>query len=78
MYICCLVAFATFATPWTIAHQTPLSMRSFRHEYWSGLPFPSPGAGEKGHLPDPEIELACPTLADRFFTTERPGKPACM
>ena len=38
----------------------------------------SPGAGEKGHLPDPEIKLACPTLADRFFTTERPGKPACM
>ena len=33
----------SFATPWTIAHQTPLSMRFPRQEYWSGLPFPSPG-----------------------------------
>ena len=31
-----------FATPWTIAHQTPLSMEFSRQEYWSGLPFPSP------------------------------------
>ena len=31
-----------FATPWTIAHQAPLSMGFSRHEYWSGLPFPSP------------------------------------
>ena len=31
-----------FATPWTIAHQVPLSMEFSRHEYWSGLPFPSP------------------------------------
>ena len=39
------------ATPWTAAHQTPLSMEFSRQEYWSGLPFPSPGA-----LPNPEIE----------------------
>ena len=32
-----------FATPWTIAHQAPLSMGFSRHEYWNGLPFPSPG-----------------------------------
>ena len=32
-----------FATPWTIAHQAPLSMGFFRQEYWSGLPFPTPG-----------------------------------
>ena len=32
-----------FATPWTVAHQTPLSMGFSRQEYWSGLPFPSPG-----------------------------------
>ena len=32
-----------FATPWTVAHQAPLSMGSSRQEYWSGLPFPSPG-----------------------------------
>ena len=44
-----------FATPWTVAHQAPLSMRSPRQEYRSGLPFPSPG-----DLPDPEIKLASP------------------
>ena len=32
-----------FETPWTVAHQAPLSMEFFRQEYWSGLPFPSPG-----------------------------------
>ena len=40
-----------FATPWTVAYQTPLSMGFSRQEYWSGLPFPSPG-----HLPDPGIK----------------------
>ena len=38
-------------TPWTVAHQTPLSMGFLRQEYWSGLPFPSPE-----DLPDPETE----------------------
>ena len=32
-----------FVTPWTVAHQAPLSMGFSRQEYWSGLPFPSPG-----------------------------------
>ena len=32
-----------FTTPWTVAHQAPLSIEFFRQEYWSGLPFPSPG-----------------------------------
>ena len=41
-----------FATPWTVAHQAPLSMGFSRQEYWSGLPFPSPG-----DLPNPGIEL---------------------
>ena len=42
-----------------------------RQEYWSGLPFPTPG-----ELPDPGIKPASPTLDGRFFlTTERPGKP---
>ena len=41
-----------FVTPWTVAHQAPLSMGFFRQEYWSGLPFPPPGG-----LPDPGIEL---------------------
>ena len=39
---CCLVA-DSFSTPWTIARQAPLSIGSLRQEYWSGLPFPSPG-----------------------------------
>ena len=42
-----------FATPWTAAHQAPLSMGFSRQEHWSGLPFPPPG-----HLPDPGIEPA--------------------
>ena len=45
------------ATPWTGAHQTPLSMGYFRQEIWSGLPFPSPG-----DLPNPGIEPSSPTL----------------
>ena len=59
----------TFVTPQTVAHQAPLSMGFPRQEYWSGLPFPSPG-----DLPDPGIEPVCPALADGFFTTEPPGK----
>ena len=54
-------------TPWTVAHQAPLSMGFFRQEYWSGLPFPSPG-----NLPNPGIKpasLTSPALAGRFFTT---------
>ena len=46
-----------FATPWTVAHQAPPSMGFSRQEYWSGLPFPSPG-----DLPDPGIESRSPTL----------------
>ena len=47
-----------FATPWTVAHQAPLSMGFSRQEFWnSGLPFPSPG-----DLPDPEIEPWSPGL----------------
>ena len=60
-------------TPWTVSHQAPLSMGFSRQEYWSGLPFPSPG-----DLPNPGIELASlvsPALAGRFFSTESPGKP---
>ena len=46
-----------FATPWTVALQAPLSMEFSRQEYWSGLPFPSPG-----DLPDPEIQPGSPAL----------------
>ena len=55
------------ATPWAVACQAPLSMGFSRQEYWSGLPYPPPGA-----LPDPEIEpvsLKSLALAGGFFTT---------
>ena len=55
-----------FVTPWTIAHQAPLSMAFSRQEYWSGLPCFPPGG-----LPDPEIKpvpLISPALADGFFS----------
>ena len=56
-----------FVTPWTIDRQAPLPMEFSRQEYWSGLPFTTPG-----DLPNPGIEpasLASPALACRFFTT---------
>ena len=59
-----------FVTPWTTAHQAPLSMGFPRQEYWSGLPFPSPG-----DLPNPGIEPSSPALAGGFLTTEPSGKP---
>ena len=63
----------SFVTPWTVAGQTPLSMEFSRQEYWSRLPFPSPG-----DLPDPEIKPVSPALGGRFFTTEPPGKPVTV
>jgi len=56
-----------FATPWTVACQAPLSMGFSRHEYWSGLPFPSPG-----DLPNRGIELASltsPTFSSVQFSS---------
>ena len=53
-----------FAAPWTVAHQAPLSMGFPRQEYWSGMPFPSPG-----DLPNPGIKPTSPALASGFFTT---------
>ena len=58
-----------FATPWTVACQALLSMGFSRQEYWSGLPFPSPG-----YLPDPGIEPGCPALEADALTSEPPGK----
>ena len=58
-----------FATPWTVAHQSPPSMAFSRQEYWSGLPFPSPG-----DLPDPGIEPKSPALQADALTSEPPGK----
>ena len=56
-----------FATPWTVTCQVPLSMGYVRQEYWSGLPFLSPG-----DFPDPGVKptsIASPALAGGFFTT---------
>ena len=61
---------SSFGTPWTIACQVPLSMEFPLQEYWSDLPFPSPG-----YLPNRGIRLLSPRLAGGFFTAEPPGKP---
>ena len=50
-------------TPWTVVYEVPPSMEFSRQEYWSGLPFPSPG-----DLPDPGIEPGSPTLQVDGFT----------
>ena len=57
------------ATPWTVAHQDPLSMGFSRQEYWSGLPFPS-----RGELPDPGIKPRSSALQADALTSEPPGK----
>ena len=59
-----------FGTPGTSARQAPLSVGFPRQEYWSGLPFSSPG-----DLPDPGFEPTSLALAGAFFTTKLPGKP---
>ena len=59
-----------FASPWTAVCQSPLSIGFPRQEYWSGLPFPSPG-----NLPDPGIKPVSSSLQEDFFTTEPLGKP---
>ena len=70
LYACVLSSFSPVqlcATPWTVAHQAPLSMGFSRQEYWSGLPCYPPG-----DLPDPGIKpisLKSSALANGFFTT---------
>ena len=61
----------SFVTPWTVAHQAPLSMGFSRQEYWSGLPFTSPG-----DLPNPGIKPRSPALQADALTSEPPGKPS--
>ena len=55
--------------PWTVVCQAPLSMELPRQEYWSGLPFPSPG-----DLLDPGIKLVSPALQADSLPSEQPGK----
>ena len=59
-----------FVTLWTVAHQTPPSMGFSRQEYWSGLPFPSPG-----DLLEPGMEPESLELQADALPSESPGKP---
>ena len=59
-----------FVVPWTVAYQAPLSMGFSRREYWSGLPFPSPG-----DLPDPGIEPRSPVLQADALPSDLLWKP---
>ena len=67
MWSCVLSHVRLLVTPWTVAHQAPLSMGFSRQEYWRGLVLPSPG-----DLPDPGIEPVSPALAGGFFITAPP------
>ena len=59
-----------FEIPWTVAYQAPPSMEFSRQEYWSGLPFPSPG-----DLLNPGNEPRSPVLQADTLPSEPPGKP---
>ena len=59
-----------FVTPWTVDYQAPQSMEFSRQEYWSGLPFPSPG-----DLPDPGIKPVSLALQADALPSEPPEKP---
>ena len=61
-----------FVTPWTVAHQPPLSTEFSNQEHWSGFPFPT-----AGDLPNQGIKPVPPAMAGRFFIPEPPGKLKC-
>ena len=58
------------ATPWTVACQAPLYMEFLRQEYWSRLPFPTPG-----NLPNPGIKPGSPVMQTDSLPLASPGKP---
>ena len=66
----CSVVSDSFRTPWTVARQAALSLGFSRQEYWSGLPFPSPG-----DLPDTGIQPISLALAGGFLPAKPPEKP---
>ena len=73
LFVCVLshlVVSDSSVTPWTVAHQAPLSTGFPRQENWSGLSFSSPG-----DFPDPGTKPMSPALTGRFFSTEPPEKP---
>ena len=69
--MCVLDCVQLFEIPWTVARQAPLSMGSSRQEYWSGLPFPSPG-----DLPNPGTDPKSPEMQAYSLPSEPPGKPS--
>ena len=71
VYVCVLVLSCVwlFAIPWTVGWQAPLFIGFFRQEYWSRLPFPSPG-----DLPNTGIEPESPALQADSLLSEAPGK----
>ena len=69
----CQVISDSFATPWTVPHQAPLSTGFTRWEYWSGLPVSFPG-----HLPDPGIEPASPALQANSLQLNHQGSPSYL
>ena len=76
LFVCVLSRFnhvQLFATPWTVAQQSPLSMGFSRQEYWSELPFPSPG-----DLPNPGIKPRVSCLVYGFYTTAPTGNPTIV
>ena len=70
VYVCVLSPVWLFATPWTVAWQAPLSVGFYREEYWSRLPFPSPG-----DLPDPGTEHSSPVLQVDSLLLSHRGRP---
>ena len=63
----------TLCNPMDCSHQAPLSMGLSRQEFWSELPFPSPG-----DLPNPGIKPGSPALHTDTLPSEPPGKPQCV
>ena len=63
--VCVCHSVMSFATPWTVGHQVPLSMEFFKQKYWSGLPLSSPG-----DLSNPGIKLWSPALKANSLSSE--------
>ena len=68
--VSCSVISDSSTTPWAVARRAPLFMGLPKQEYWSGLPFPSPGA-----LPNPGIKSRSPALQADSLPSEPRGKP---
>ena len=66
------MSYRTLVTPWTVAHQAPLSMGFSRQEYWSGLPFPSPG-----DLPTQESNLGVLHYRQILYRLSYEGRLVC-